>query len=459
MVHCSPSTSTITIASVLDRSATLACLTKVFSIIESARKHSRFDFRFLIFGDEVFLEEWNLVFSVLFSMPEVSFQSKLWNDRGNLQHLRNKAFEKPLIYSRLYLAEVFPDLRRFIYLDNDLVVTESLDQLMQASMHIVRYDSFDRKKGVRSGTAAIMDHVVTSGRDALQKVADLFGGGARSAGNSSAEKVANSANNVAKGRQAAAALVYERHQLNRGYIESNYKGDSDMLQLAMKHLGYDDLYPNSGVILFDGPLWRQRRYTERAEQLIDLNKNASTCVYAPSAGDQGVFYLALQDDVAFLPARFNMRRLPHHTVNFLKDGALGIVHFAGTTGGNAERLCQDPMQYPLFSTAVIPLYLSIVHSYNNTATKRFQAYQEEHANTYKRARSDEKGAAASNITIDSIQWSWRYGDLCNRAEARYRRAIKEERIRVRYNPGRAGDAFSIFLTYDRLTGVRKCGMC
>ena len=40
----------------------------------------------------------------------------------------------------------------------------------------------------------------------------------------------------------------------------------------------------------------------------------------------------------------------------------GIIHFAGTTHGDAELLCNAPLLHPLFLPAVTPLYLSIVTS-------------------------------------------------------------------------------------------------
>ncbi len=41
----------------------------------------------------------------------------------------------------------------------------------------------------------------------------------------------------------------------------------------------------------------------------------------------------------------------------------GIVHLAGTTHGDAEMLCREPLKYPVFLSAVVPLYLSVMASY------------------------------------------------------------------------------------------------
>ena len=42
----------------------------------------------------------------------------------------------------------------------------------------------------------------------------------------------------------------------------------------------------------------------------------------------------------------------------------GIVHFAGTTQGDAGLLCREPLKYPVFLQSVVPLYLSVVQSFH-----------------------------------------------------------------------------------------------
>jgi hypothetical protein len=42
---------------------------------------------------------------------------------------------------------------------------------------------------------------------------------------------------------------------------------------------------------------------------------------------------------------------------------LGVVHFAGSTRADAELLCREPLQYPLFLTGAVPLFLSVAHSF------------------------------------------------------------------------------------------------
>jgi hypothetical protein len=42
------------------------------------------------------------------------------------------------------------------------------------------------------------------------------------------------------------------------------------------------------------------------------------------------------------------------------------VHFAGTTHGNPQTICIDPLQYPVLSSGAVPLYLSVVKSLFDT---------------------------------------------------------------------------------------------
>lgn len=61
-----------------------------------------------------------------------------------------------------------------------------------------------------------------------------------------------------------------------------------------------------------------------------------------------------------------MRRLPSRSIQLLSRDMTGIIHFAGTTHGDALMLCKHPLQYPTFLTAVIPLYLMTIKSFQDT---------------------------------------------------------------------------------------------
>ena len=82
----------------------------------------------------------------------------------------------------------------------------------------------------------------------------------------------------------------------------------------------------------------------------------------------------------------------------------GIVHFAGTTQGNAERLCHEALKYPLFIPAVVPLYLSVVVSFQLKCPA-------------------------------SSQWNYSSG-ACNRAVKEVADYAAANSISIQYNPGR-----------------------
>lgn len=55
----------------------------------------------------------------------------------------------------------------------------------------------------------------------------------------------------------------------------------------------------------------------------------------------------------------------------------GIVHFAGTTHGNARTMCIDPLQYPVLSGGAVPLYLAIVKAFFGSCPVSLSDQEEE----------------------------------------------------------------------------------
>ena len=45
---------------------------------------------------------------------------------------------------------------------------------------------------------------------------------------------------------------------------------------------------------------------------------------------------------------------------------IGIIHFAGTSHGDAEMLCNDPFQYQVFIKHAMPLYLKAIQSFQKS---------------------------------------------------------------------------------------------
>ena len=131
----------------------------------------------------------------------------------------------------------------------------------------------------------------------------------------------------------AVGFVYDRHTDYDKYTATHFN-TTHALYIQTKEVMLSSLFLNGGVAVVDTVLWRKRNYTTLAEDIIrcnnpihskdsDLvatsNPNSSHPVYDSALGDQGVFYLLLQNRVAYLPAKWNMRRLPMKTVHMLEN--------------------------------------------------------------------------------------------------------------------------------------------
>lgn len=128
------------IVSILDSTSTLSCLLKIYSIIQSSRKSSLLKFKFLIVetgNGKLSASSWNNAMSIIF--PTLNYETKDWNVTSNNieDYLRGDHFEKAVVFARFYLPDIFSDVEKFIYLDNDIIVTMDIAEIY--------YDSLDRK--------------------------------------------------------------------------------------------------------------------------------------------------------------------------------------------------------------------------------------------------------------------------------------------------------------------------
>ena len=120
----------IEIVSILDRSSALSCLLKVHSIVESSLYPDLLSFNFLLMHERgMNRSEWNQAFAHIF--PSARFDTQVWSQPPSLaaMKLSGKNFATDTIFSRFYLPMIFSNLSRFIYLDNDVVVTADLRTL------------------------------------------------------------------------------------------------------------------------------------------------------------------------------------------------------------------------------------------------------------------------------------------------------------------------------------------
>lgn len=102
----------------------------------------------------------------------------------------------------------------------------------------------------------------------------------------------------------------------------------------------------------------------------------------------------------------------------------GIVHLAGSTGGNAEILCDNPLQYPIFLPAVLPLYLSTVASYMRYVMERTAA-----VTNSLRVNVSENDAM--------MRVKYRFTNSCNEAVETVKKELALKSLNVRYNAGKS----------------------
>eukprot|EP01038_Epipyxis_sp_PR26KG_P015900 gene15900-21563_t len=320
----------------------------------------RLDFRFVVFNSSSFtLELWEESLNNLCNDKRTqscctiepistTFQSQLWSHSSKLSsYLTDKIFDKEIIFVRFYLPLIFPDLNRFIYLDNDVIVTDDLQDLFHYSLFKTNFllDNFEHLINDKNDNSGIIRNRPSSHTYNVH-VYD-------------------------KNIMVPIGFVFEKHSFYKSYKQNHLNQSHEMVQNANKFYTLDT-FLNGGVILYDAKLWRKRNLTERAEAIIFSNRvnNNHTNefnIYSHSIGDQGLFYTLLGGMMTALPAKYNMRRQPKKTIHMLENEmTLGILHFAGMIGGDAELLCRYPLQYPILLSAALPLFLSSVHSFINS---------------------------------------------------------------------------------------------
>jgi len=356
----------LNIVSILDETTASACLAKVHSIIESIKPSSRkrLFFRFLMLGEPTKkrYEQWEKAMSCF----NVDFETQLWRGMPTsplAKAISGKLFNTEYIMARIYFVDYFPDMHeneqsKYLYLDNDAFVTCDIEELFSAPLF------------THASVAAVRDYRLQ--QQALKQThahADIhtthqLHDKVRAAHAAKAQETLTREAHFPLHEEAVIGLVVEAHHLNGGYIASNFNHTHPRVK-SFIHRQKKDVFFNGGVAMVRIDLWKNRNITKRAEELLLENASGGMgTVWSDSAGDQGLFYVLFQGThFANLDAKYNMRRLPKKTTHMLNEGVLGIVHLAGSTNGHIETICHDPLRYPLFLPNVVPLYLSIIHSY------------------------------------------------------------------------------------------------
>lgn len=288
-IGCDP----ISIVAIIDESSTIASMISVHSIIESSQKTSQLSFHFLHMSKNItVVTSWILGFNSCFH--GIRMETRMFERPPLLSVLRNQKFEKDVIFARFYLSNIFPNLNKFIYLDNDLIVTADLAELFNNPM-IVYPDQF--KPIIKNKPAA--QHQTTSNilmnRKQSRKLSAM--------------------------KRAPVGFVFERHPHHIAYIKSNFNMSHPLVKKATS-LRSSEYFLNGGVALFDAARWRRENWTAKAEEIIV--ENAKSEMYSSQIGDQGVFFLLLLDNVVNLPGKFNMRRLPKKSIQQLEKFVQGL---------------------------------------------------------------------------------------------------------------------------------------
>ena len=405
----------IQMVSIIDSSSTLSCLLKIHTIIESSHNPRHIIFKFLVVNSgpiELSVEQWNKTFNKMF--PSSQSETKLWVRPDALHCITGEHFDKEIVYARFYLPFIFPESRRLLYLDNDIVVNDDLLQLFQSNMEntgVVAPIHPERDPSIHMlSLSSSVSSKQSRGTIRNSNVRNSVYGKAHSIHRST---VATSHNPRTRNATAPIAFVYETHPFYATYKRNHFNGSHALVQDATRHTD-KNAFLNAGVFLMDTIKWRQLNLTQRAEELIIQNCDGS--VYGLRIGDQGLFFVMLHNNTAYLPARYNMRRLPKKTMSLLEEQQLGIIHFAGTTGGDAELLCRNPLQYPMLLPSATPLYLSMVASYMNKLCRN-------------------RGTTINGTTIGHT-CDYLFTDVCLTAVRTVSEELRSKDVRVRYNPGR-----------------------
>jgi lipopolysaccharide biosynthesis glycosyltransferase len=466
----------IKIVSIIDESSVLSCLIKVHSIIQSSTDPSHLQFYFIVIQQKSkIIEKWMKSFKNCF--PDMFIESKVWDRPESLPPLHDRIFEIEIIFARFYIPHIFPFIDRYIYLDNDMIVTADLSNLY--SFPLIAHSSVPAKKKIwnyeersphsKIGERNEMHNNIMSKKMLPPKQKRV----SRNLQSNDRLLLAKSRNQDKKPspkqyalnedfynggtklrykdkNKAVAAFVFEDHPQNIAYIKSNFNTSHPLVRSTLS-LRPKESFFNGGVAVVDASLWRKENFTKQAEKIIENNYNGS--LYSHSAGDQGTFLLLLQGRIAYLPSNYNMRRLPKKTVNMLTEGKNGIIHFAGSTFGVPLLSCYEPLRYPIFIPAVVPLYLQIISSLSrqcpilNTGNRKDGSSKDNssitihntNSNNRNMSRDDKSirtyGGNRNNVTKDNDLWT--IPIECSQAIVELKEAEKKGEVKIKYHPGKS----------------------
>jgi hypothetical protein len=295
--------SLVEVVNIIDASSVLSSYIKVFSIIKSSKRPEALSFRFLVLDD---IDFGKLESMYVGCFPAVKVQFKRWERPSTLPPLSGKGFDADYIYSRVYLPDIFHEVGRYVYLDNDAVVNMDIADLYYTPLLRATHPMttrLPRKPSRLQHPAARRDPGLGRNRPTSRQA---------------------SATTTDMSVKVAMGFVFDVNEKLRGYVQNGFNQSSPLFKRAMSFIEPAKFF-NGGVALVDAKKWRADNLTRRAEALIRDNQDGS--LYSRRGlGDQGLFFLLLQDGVAELHPAVNMRRVPNKTTRFMRDHLGGEVN-------------------------------------------------------------------------------------------------------------------------------------
>jgi hypothetical protein len=132
----------ITIISIVDESSAYSTLLKCYTVIKSHQITTSYylSFKFLLIdnNNDKLILNWNNTINKIF--PNINYETKVWVQPKTFPKLRNDKFETSVIFARFYLPLIFKDVDRYIYIDNDIIVTADILELYKYPLYIRDYD-------------------------------------------------------------------------------------------------------------------------------------------------------------------------------------------------------------------------------------------------------------------------------------------------------------------------------
>jgi lipopolysaccharide biosynthesis glycosyltransferase len=327
-IHFSHQQSVIPIVSIVDDTSILSYFLKLFTISKTLTGSDRLESYVVVVNTTSALNTSNILSSTIQTcLSKIQITIKIWTPPPLFQLLRKSRFEQVHIFARFYFPIIFPNLSKFIYLDNDVLVTINLSHLLNYPLKISR--SLPNAPRMTATLSSSRHSSSTSRNHHSQVVSKLTN-------EQLPEKIIRSANNnnnnnVRIGQSAMIGMVIEDHPIYQHYLQDHFNTSHSLVQQALNAFSHQPIFLNAGVFIVNTQQWKEKNMTFYVESLIQAN--SQEYIYSTAVGDQGPFYLLFHSYLAFLPPQYNMRRLPKKTIHLLEQ------HIPGNNNNHVNISC------------------------------------------------------------------------------------------------------------------------